>query len=118
MQQIDWREFYFGDAIQPIAIEKYILDDGTMKETRQMTYECWFDNDETKEVVGMSPTFEVDDVVTRINDTNKMYCINKYERVATEILIELLDSDMRRTGKTIYVEENELIHVVKDVEWI
>jgi len=118
VQKIEWRKFYGYDPIQPIAIEKYILDDGTMKETRQMTYECWCENDETKAVVGMYPTFEIDDVVTCIRDKRQMYCINRYERDGSEILVELLDSDMKRTGKTHYVEPSELMHVVKDVEWI
>lgn len=118
MKKIEWRQFYGYDPIEPIAIEKYILDDGTMKETRQMTYECWYDNDETRKVIGMYPTFEIDDVVTCIRDGNKLYCINRYEREFTEILVELLDSDMKRTGKTTYMEPSELLHVVKDVEWI
>lgn len=118
MKKIEWRKFYGHEPIQPLSIKKYILDDGTMKDTRQMTYECWYENDDTKEVVGMYPTFEIDDVVTCIRGKRQIYCINRYERDGSEILVELLDSDFKRTGKTLYMEPHELMHVVKDVEWI
>lgn len=117
MVKIDWREFYGEDPIRPIRIEKYFLDDGRMLKTRQMTYE--FSAYNLIEVEGvMYPTFEVNDIVTDNYGKGDAYHIFKYERGFREMHVELLDENMELTGKTTYLDNSEVFHKVKGVEWI
>jgi hypothetical protein len=120
MQKIDWRKFYGDEPSQPIPIEKYFLDDGKDGhglDTRQMTYEfCTSEYVENKE--GMYPTFEVNDIVIDKYGKGHVYHIFEYERGFQELHVELLDENMRLTGKTTYLDVCEVFHKLKDAEWI
>ena len=117
MQQIKRQEFYGDEPIQPIPVEKYFLDDGHGLKTRQMTYEfCTCEFVEKKG--GMRPTFEVNDIVIDKYGEGNTYYIFEYERGFQELHVGLLDDNMKRTGKTTYLDVNEVVHKLKDAEWI
>lgn len=120
LKEIDWRKFYGDEPIQPIPVEKYFLDDGKDGhglKTRQMTYEfCTSEYVENKE--GMYPTFEVNDIVIDKYGEGDAYHIFEYEREFQELHVELLDENMKLTGKTTYLDVNEVVHKLKDVELI
>jgi len=117
LQQIKWREFYGDEPIKPISVEKYYLDDGQSLETRQMTYVlCTSEYVEDKD--GMYPTIEVNDIVIDKYGEGDTYYIFRYEREFQELHVELLDDNMKRTGKTTYLDVNEVVHKLNGVEWI
>lgn len=112
MLKVDWRKFY-GEEIKPIPMEKYYLDDGCSLEIRQMTYEF-----ADTEVDGMYPTFEVNDIVVDEYGRGNSFLVIDCDRGLQELRVEPLDEKMRKTGQTTYLDENEVFHKVKDVEWI
>lgn len=113
MLKIDFEDFYHNSPIKkPIKVEKYYFNDGSLLDTRQMTY-SFVDDDMT----GMEPTFEVDDVIFDIR-TEKAYVIIKTDRIISEVYAELLDEKMKRTGQVTWLEDNEIYHKLKGVEWI
>lgn len=113
MKQISWRKFYGDKPITPIPIEKYFLDDGNTLSSRQMTYEfCSSDNK------GMYPTFEINDLIIDNYGKGDVYFIFEFERGFQELHVELLDETLKRTGKTTYLDLNEVFHKLKGVEWI
>jgi len=120
LKQIKWREFYGDEPIQPIPVEKYFMDDGRALDTRQMTYE--FCSSEFVEFVqnkqGMYPTFEVNDIVIDKYGEGETYHVFQYERGFQELQVRLLDENMKPTGKTTYLDVNEVFHKLKDIEWI
>ena len=119
MLKVNWREFYGEDPIQPLQIEKYFLDDGRSLHTRQMTYEfCVSDSKYLKNKEGMYPTFEVNDIVVDKYGKGNAYHVFEYERGFREMRVELLDENMKCTGKKTYLDDGEVFHKVKDVEWI
>lgn len=96
----------------PVSVEKYYLNEGRLLETCQMTYSFIDDN-----MTGLEPTFEVDDVILR-RDNKDVYAIIKTCRYISEVYAELLDKNMKKTGKCIWIEETEIYHKLKDVEWV
>lgn len=113
MLKVGWREFYGEDPIRPIPIEKYFLDEGKRLKTRQMTYECCDGANK-----GMYPTIEVNDIVIDKYGEGDAYHVFEYDRGFREMRVELLDENMKRTDKTTYLDDGEVFHKVKDVEWI
>lgn len=117
MQKIEWRKFYGDEPIKPMSVEKYYLDDGQFLNNRQMTYDfCTSEYVQNKD--GMYPTFEVNDIVIDKYGEGDAYYIFRYEREFQEIHVELLDDNLKRTGKTTYLDVNEVVHKLKDAEWI
>ncbi|WP_193064903.1 hypothetical protein [Oceanobacillus oncorhynchi] len=113
MIKIDFEDFYHNSPIKkPIKVEKYYFNDGMLLDTRQMTY-SFIDEDMT----GMEPTFEVDDVIIS-ERTEEVYVIVQTDRIISEVYAELLGGNMKKTGKCIWLEENEIYHKLKNVEWI
>lgn len=114
MVKIDFEEFYHGwPNTKPIAVEKYFFDEGNLLTTRQMTYSF----DTIGETTGIEPTFEVNDVIL-CQGTDEVYVIIQIGRTISEVYTEILDKKMKRTGKYIWLEDNEIYHKLKDVEWI
>lgn len=113
MIKIDFQDFYYNWPIEkPVFVEKYFLNDGYILDTRQMTY-SFID----EKMTGLDHTFEVDDVI--ISECNQeVYVIIKTDRIIKEVYSELLDKNMRKTGKCIWLEENEIYHKLKDVQFI
>jgi len=97
---------------KPVSVEKYYLDEGRTLNTRQMTYSFIGEGRE-----GMEPTFEVDDVILHQRD-NEPYVIEKVERFSSEVYAEKLDANMKSTNFFIWLEETEIYHKLKDVEWV
>lgn len=113
MVRIDFEDFYHNSPIKkPIKVEKYYFNAGSLLDTRQMTYSC-VDDDMT----GMEPTFEVDDVIIS-ERSEEVYVIVGTDRIISEVYAEILDGNMKRTGICIWLEDNEIYHKLKDVEWI
>lgn len=113
MIKIDFQDFYHEWPMKnPIPVEKYFMDNGSMLDTRQMTY-SFTDMDGE----GLEPTFEVDDVVYRIG-VKDAHVIIKNERIANEIYIQKLDEKMKPMMSFVHVEDSEIYHKLKDVEWI
>ena len=111
--KIDFDDFYHEWPMKnPVSVEKYYLNDGHILDTRQMTY-AFIDLGQ----VGMEPTFEIDDVILHQRDSEP-YVIVKIERFASEVYAEKLDANMKRTNDFIWLEETEIYHKLKDVEWI
>lgn len=117
MREIKRHKFYGDEPIQPIPVEKYFLDDGHGLKTRQMTYE--FDTSEyVANKGGMRPTFEVNDIVIDKYGEGYAYHIVRYERGFQELHVGMLDENMKLTGKTTYLDVNEIVHKLKDVKLI
>ena len=114
MKKIKFEEFYHDwPNIKPIEVEKYFFNNGTLLDIRQMTYSFSTAGDTT----GIEPTYEVDDVILSERG-EEVYVIVKADRIISEVYAELLDDGMKKTGKCIWLEENEIYHKLKDVEWI
>jgi len=113
MIKIDFEDFYHNSPIKkPVKVEKYYFNNGYSLDTRQMTY-SFVDEDLT----GMEPTFEVDDVILS-EGSEEVYVIVKTDKYISEVYTELLDENMKKTGNCIWLEDNEIYHKLKDVEWI
>lgn len=113
MIKIDFQDFYHEWPMKkPIPVEKYYFNDGSLLVTRQMTY-SFVD----EEMTGLEPTFEVDDVIIS-ERSDEVYVIVTIDRIISEVYAELLDEKLRRTGKCIWLEDNEIYHKLKNVEWI
>lgn len=113
MVEIDFQDFYYEWPMKkPLPVEKYYFNDGSLLDTRQMTYSFVGEG-----MTGLEPTFEVDDVISD-ECTEKAYVIIKTDRIISEVYAELLDENMEKTDKCIWLEVNEIYHKLKDVEWI
>lgn len=113
MIKIDFEDFYHNWPInKPVSVEKYYLYKGSVLHTRQMTY-SFID----EEMTGLEPTFEVDDVIID-ERSEEVYVIVETDRLISEVYAELLDEKMKKTGKCLWLEDNEIYHKLKDVEWI
>ncbi|MEV9640429.1 hypothetical protein ABZ756_07000 [Mammaliicoccus sciuri] len=113
--KIDFEEFYHSwPNMKMIEVEKYYFNNGTLLDTRQMTYSF----DSIGDTTGIEPTFEVDDVIITKRGEEEVYVIIETDRIISEVYAELLDEKMKKTGGRLWLEENEIYHKLKDVEWI
>jgi len=111
--KIDFQDFYMNWPVKKTAyVGKYYFNEGYTLDIRQMTY-SFVDVD----MQGLEPTFEIDDVILCLR-SSEQYVIAKTERFGSEVFAEKLDGEMKRTGKFIWLEETEIYHKLKGVEWI